>query len=151
MIKGFFLISTNIIRVVVFLIVPVFLYYKNKERLPTYLLSLLFVLSITYGLKYGLGIPRPETAAWEVVTPRFPSGHTSMAFTPILFFKFWRYKILLLTYGFIIAYSRLYFNLHVPVDIVASIVIGISIPLLFLRFEDRINQKISSLTENRKV
>ncbi len=123
----------------VFLIVPVYLYYKDRKKFPTYLVSLISVLIITYSLKYRFSISRPEDAAWEMTTPRFPSGYTAMAFIPILFFKSWKYRLPLLGYAIIVAYSRLYFNLHVPIDIVVIIGIAIFIPLIFLRFEDSIN------------
>jgi len=145
MVEKLFLISTYIVRILVFLIVPLLLYYKNKKRLPIYFVSLAFVLVITYGLKYGFGIPRPEDAAWGMVTPRFPSGHTSMAFTPILFFKSWKYRLPLLGYAIIVAYSRLYFNLHVPLDIIVSVAIAFFITFFFLSFEESIDQKFSDL------
>ncbi|MFW5945629.1 MAG: phosphatase PAP2 family protein [Candidatus Natronoplasma sp.] len=133
--------------VVVFLFVPVLLYYKDRKRFPTYLVSLVSVLIITYSLKYGFGVPRPEDAALEVITPRFPSGHTAMAFTPILFFKSWKYRLPLLGYAMIVAYSRIYFDLHVPIDIVVSVIIAFSISLFFLRYEENINQKFSDFSE----
>jgi len=140
-----FLITTYIVWVIVFLIVPLLLYCRNRNRLPTYFISLAFVLLITYGLKYGLGIPRPEDAAWEMVTPRFPSGHTSMAFTPILFFKSLKYKLSLSLYGIMVAYLRIHFNLHVPVDILVSVSIAVFTSLFFLGFEKNIIQKLSPL------
>jgi len=148
MMEELFLISTKIVLVLVFLIVPILLYYRDKKRLTTYLISISFVLAITYGLKYAFAIPRPEEAAWEMVTPRFPSGHTSMAFTPILFFKSLRYKIPLLAYALVVAYSRLYFNLHVIIDIIVSVGIAFLISLFFLRFEKGINQKLNALIDS---
>lgn len=142
MIEEFFLISTHSARLVVFLLVPGALYYKNKKRVPVYLLSLLFVLLITYGLKYGFNIPRPDSAVLDVVTPRFPSGHTSIAFTPVLFFGQWRERIPLLVYAALVAYSRLFFNVHVPIDIIVSVGISLSVSVICLNKEDYINRKL---------
>ncbi len=150
MIEEIFLISTNIVRLIVFLVVPIILYFKDEKRLVTYLISLAFVLIIIYGLKYGLGIPRPEEAAFDVMTPRFPSGHTSLAFLPILFFKSWRYRFPLLIYAIFVAYLRIHLDLHVFIDIFASIFITISIAVLFLRFKEEVYQKFDTLLRKIK-
>lgn len=144
MIEQFFFLSTNTVRIVVFLLVPIILYYRDRERLPSYLVSLFFVLVITYSLKYGLNVPRPEGAALDIITPRFPSGHTSLAFTPLLFFRSWKSKAVLLVYGVVVAYSRLYFNLHVPIDIAASVGIALCISFVSLKKKGYIRRKFHS-------
>ncbi len=147
MIEEFFLFTTHSARIVAFILVPLYLYLKDRDRLFPYLTSLFFVLLITYGLKYGLGVPRPEGALLEVVTPRFPSGHTSFVFTPILFFRSWKGKTLLLFYGAVVAYTRIYFQVHVPLDLAASMVIALTVSFVCLSRKEDINRKLGAFLE----
>lgn len=140
MLEEIFFVSTHTVRIVTFAVVPIYLFYKDRERLPTYILSLMVILLVTYGLKYGVGAPRPEAAAWEMITPRFPSGHTSLAFAPVLFIGPWKYKLPLIIYAFVVAYSRIFFDLHIPLDIATSIVIALSISALALKWEKEIGE-----------
>ncbi len=142
MIEELFLILTHSVQVVVFLAIPTYLFIKDRRRLVLYLTALFCVLLVTYGLKYATGIERPEDSAWEKVTPRFPSGHTSLAFTPLLFFKLWKQRAPLLLYASVVAYTRIHFNLHVPVDILASVVIAISVSAMVLRYKDLVLENL---------
>ncbi|MFP4117198.1 MAG: phosphatase PAP2 family protein [Candidatus Aenigmatarchaeota archaeon] len=148
MIDGLLLITTYTARFVAFFLVPLYLYYRDREKLYPYISSLFFVLVVTYGLKYGLNVPRPEGALIDVVTPRFPSGHTSIAFTPLLFFPSWKGRSLILAYGGLVAYTRIHFNVHVPVDLAASIIIALFVSYLCLSKKDYINRKLGSFLKD---
>lgn len=115
--------------------------------------SLFFVIinfSISIGLHHNLKIAfhRPRPHLWESFYPlphtySFPSGHalSSMTFTIILIILTWqtRWRWLTITLGSIfailIAWTRLYLDVHYPSDILASwqlaIATGIALNLIF--------------------
>lgn len=57
----------------------------------------------------------------------FPSGHTvsSFAVAEILSMYFNQYKLIFIGIALLIAFSRLYLNVHYPSDIISGIIIGI--------------------------
>ncbi len=147
MIDGVFLLFTHTTLLVVFLLVPLYLYYKDRDKLSSYAVSLVFVVAVVYGLKYIFMVPRPEAAAIEVLTPRFPSGHTALIFTPPLFFRRWRCRLLFLLYGLIVAYTRLHFNVHVPIDLVTSVAIALVVSSFCLWKKDNLDRTVGYLRE----
>ncbi|MCP2045912.1 phosphatase PAP2 family protein [Pontibacter sp. HSC-36F09] len=85
-------------------------------------------------LKYTIDRPRPfvthdtiEQIA-EASSPSFPSGHTAFAFTAavvlVLMFRNPALRGLLLTWAFLVAYSRLALGVHYPSDVLGSMLLG---------------------------
>ena len=74
----------------------------------------------------------------------FPSGHTYAAFalaTCLLFFhKKW--GIVALVYAVILAFSRMYFYVHYPTDIVAGIAFGVGFSFLALWITSKVWPKL---------
>lgn len=61
------------------------------------------------------------------MTYSFPSGHTfsSFAAAEILSMYFDGYKMVFIGLAFLIAFSRLYLNVHYPTDVICGIIMGI--------------------------
>ena len=61
------------------------------------------------------------------ITYSFPSGHalSSFAVAEVLSVSFSQYKFIFMGIAFLIAFSRLYLDVHYPTDVIAGIVIGI--------------------------
>ena len=117
-------------------------------------LTMIIAMAITYlvgnlFLKNVIARPRPcavDTIDLLVKNPRdysFPSGHTSNGFAgAVTIFSYYRKAgILSLLMAAVIAFSRLYFFVHYPTDILGGIVLGTLDALLAVylvkRLEDR--------------
>jgi undecaprenyl-diphosphatase len=74
-------------------------------------------------------------------THSFPSSHTSVAFTVLGIFLFFRlrYKIPVLILAFGIAISRLYLNVHYFWDVIGGIALGTGTAYLFFLIYGKIN------------
>jgi len=61
------------------------------------------------------------------ITYSFPSGHalSSFAVAEVLSMSFSQYKFIFMGIAFLIAFSRLYLDVHYPTDVIAGIIIGI--------------------------
>lgn len=140
MLERFFIVVSKITPSAVLFIVPILLYTKNKKRLLPYFLSLGISLGIVMTLKYLFYIPRPENALIEVTTPRFPSNHAAISFLLVGFFKKLKYRLPLLLFALISAYSRLYLHVHTLIDLVVGALIGFCVPYLVLLKEDRLRE-----------
>ncbi len=147
MIESIFFVLTEATRVVVFVLIPAlfFFKYKDRRRLLSYIFSLVAVLIITYSLKYAFSVPRPPGALIQTMTPRFPSGHTAMAFAPLLFLRTWKERSALLIYALIVAYTRLFFNVHLPVDLFVSFLISVSTSYIVLAKEETVVETIQKI------
>lgn len=110
---------------------------KNEDIYFVYSLikfSLIIVLLGTQFLKNTFGMPRPEFSyppqpfAFEYAYSSFPSGHTTeivaIALPLIFWFSKQKYRILLSILIAIVAFSRVWFNSHHPIDILGGVVLG---------------------------
>jgi len=131
---------TDSIVYVSLLIIPLYLWGKNKREVFLYFFVFLLDFLIVYGLKYAVGAPRPSVAMVPIPTsPSFPSMHASLGFIPLGFFfykKKWR--IPLFIYGALIAYSRVYIGVHYWVDIIAGSFIGFFLSFYIYHQRDKI-------------
>ena len=126
--------------------------YKNdnvKRIVLLCALSLLIAGGIAVLLKNAVLEPRPFVSLSNVHLliaeddpNSFPSGHTTSTFAVIsvLMFKLRNklWAVVLLFWGILIGFSRIYVGVHYPLDVLAGAIIGIVIAYLVYRYEDKI-------------
>lgn len=113
------------------------------------LLSLLIADGIALVLKTLIYEPRPFITFGNVhllVVENdpfsFPSGHTTSTFAVICFLMF-KLKnnlldVILILFGLIIGFSRIYVGVHYPFDVLAGMILGVLSAYFVYRYEDRI-------------
>lgn len=120
------------------ILISFLLFFYNKKRLLTYLITSIFTSAIVnFIIKILFHRPRPNL--WESSYPlpsdfSFPSGHAmgSMTLALTLLVVCWgsRYQILLwilaTIYVILIAWTRLYLGVHYPSDILGGWLLGIA-------------------------
>ena len=120
------------------LLLAIVLFYKNyKKDFYKIFFTSTTAMCITFALKYILKIPRPVHMLVVEDGYRFPSGHAAMAsvvMTLGIYYAYTKIKnkdirhlvyILSVVWFVLVSYSRLYLQVHYPVDILASLFIGI--------------------------
>jgi undecaprenyl-diphosphatase len=92
---------------------------------------------ITFVLKYTLKIPRPVYMLVAEDGYRFPSGHATMASVVMslgIYYAYTQIKnkdvrhivyILSVAWFLLVSYSRLYLQVHYPVDVITAGLIGV--------------------------
>lgn len=111
---------------VVIATLAIFLVAKRKEKTFKYIASAAAVAAITLVLKWIVARQRPDMTS----DSSFPSGHTSFIFTSLFFFDKKAVKIIWLILSCMFAFTRIWFNLHYPSDIVFGAILGFYIPFL---------------------
>lgn len=114
-----------------------FLYVQGyRKQVDMIVFSSCLAMFITYTLKYTLAIPRPLSALVLETDGRFPSGHATMAAVVMglgIYYGNTIHRvglrravyILSVLWFCVIAYSRLYLKVHVPIDVFAGGLIGV--------------------------
>lgn len=122
------------------LLIPLYLWNKDRKILFLYCLSLLSGIFIVYLMKITIAVPRPEFGLITIPsTPSFPSMHALLGLIPAgFFFYIKKYRIPLIAYGILIAYSRILLGVHYWPDILAGASIGFWLPLIFFHYRERI-------------
>lgn len=122
------------------LIVGFYIFDKKKEAKIlsiTYLFS--EIISIT--LKYVFLRPRPSLGLVGVITPSFPSAHTTLAFSSaFVLSKIFneRKKKYFYSLAVMVAISRLYLGAHFLSDVIVGGILGILIGIFIIKCKDRI-------------
>jgi undecaprenyl-diphosphatase len=147
------------VSIVVSIYVCVWLpFHKNKPmaRLQSLAQGLELFLSTTATaiimlvLKVVIAAPRPFTVLSNVhvLLPNergysFPSGHASITFAiaTVVYFYHKRLGIFLYLFSLLVALSRIYVGVHYPIDVLAGILLGLVIPILFHLFFKTLHRK----------
>lgn len=122
-------------------------------------LTMMIAMAITYlvgnlFLKNVIARPRPCAVDTSVILKipfpseySFPSGHTSNGFAgAVTIFSYYRMAgILSLIMAAVIAFSRLYFFVHYPTDILGGIVLGTLDALLAVYIVKRLEDRAEAL------
>lgn len=128
------------------ILIALILYIKNYKKV---FYEVIFIavtaMFITMILKYLLKIPRPEAMLILEDGYRFPSGHATMAgviMSLLIYYshehikdKYIRYAVYVcaVAWYLLVSYSRLYLNVHYPIDVIAGGIIGILSTILVLK------------------
>ncbi len=104
-------------------------FIENKKPSLKLFLALIVTSLITIVLKVLIGRERPN-----YLSHSFPSGHSGLSFTPIIFLK--RFKIFWIIIACYIAISRIYLNQHYSSDVIAGAIIGYGIGDLIKHFKN---------------
>lgn len=111
------------------------------------LFALIIAGLISAGLKILVQEPRPYTIlehARQLIIPTepnsFPSGHTasSLSIITVLVTSFKQNNILvalLILFGFLIGFSRIYVGVHYPFDVIAGAVVGVLSGVVVLKYK----------------
>ncbi|MBA5249598.1 MAG: undecaprenyl-diphosphatase, partial [Gammaproteobacteria bacterium] len=135
----------------------VYLYFviKNHNEVMVAFLSTVFALSINYiiGLMYFHNRPFMDnigiTLKTHTADSSFPSDHTTFVFaiiSALLLFKSTR-KIaaILLPFGVISSFARVFEGIHYPLDIVSGLVVGFVSAVIVYNLRHRINHAFTKL------
>ncbi|MCK4634701.1 MAG: phosphatase PAP2 family protein [Candidatus Aenigmarchaeota archaeon] len=122
------------------LFIPFYLWGNDRKKLLLYVICISINLGVVYFLKTIIAVPRPPFALISIPsTPSFPSMHASLGMLPAGFFFYNRkYRVLLLIYGILIAYSRVLLGVHYWIDIVVGASIGFVVPILIFYRKEKI-------------
>ncbi|SFV85266.1 Bacitracin transport permease protein BCRC [hydrothermal vent metagenome] len=144
--------------VLIAFVVYIYFVMKNKNEAIFAFLSVVLALLINYiiGLVYfhnrpfmdGIGV----TLKTHVADSSFPSDHTTFIFaiiSSLLLFKPTR-KIaaILLPFGIISSFARVFEGVHYPLDIVGAIIVGLISALIIYKIKYRINCDIFKIKNN---
>jgi len=130
----FFTWVSYVISLILVLLVmtSLFMWEENKKDwiIPLWF-SCLMAFIITYAIKFIVARERPEEIIYlfGLQDYSFPSAHAAVSFAaiPILDEEYPQLKWFWIAFASVVAFSRLYLNLHFVSDVVAGIIIGYAI------------------------
>lgn len=133
--------SYTTIAVVMLIITSLFLYQaKKKKMIGPLCASFIVSVIISYIIKLIVQRERPFGVVMKVPVLgftdfSFPSSHSASAFSTIAIFdaEFKRIKVFWMVFAGIIAFSRVYFAVHYPSDVLFGAILGYFVGLLFSR------------------
>lgn len=123
-------------------------------------IALAFVVG-ELGLKTLIARPRPFTVRPDIVLSidipsgtSFPSGHSSSVFagTTVLLARDKRFGIPALVVALLVVFSRLYYYVHYPSDIIAGMLLGIlsAVVLMIVFRKTGLERRIDSIGSKKK-
>ncbi|UCD20750.1 MAG: phosphatase PAP2 family protein [archaeon] len=109
------------------IVIMFFIIIKNKDKLfPRFIISFIIVSVITLILKNVVGRVRPLGQDLK----SFPSGHATVIFSTFPFLKNKIVRIVWFTFAILLVFTRVYFQIHYPSDVMAGFIIGYGIGLI---------------------
>lgn len=118
-------------------------FQKKREWIPTLWAAFLSAIVIASLIKLGVGRPRPVGVEFlpfiNIVSYSFPSLHTTVIVTiaTVLEKEYPGIKWFWLIIIAIIAFDRLYSQVHYLSDVAAGAILGFSIGLIYIRLEEK--------------
>jgi undecaprenyl-diphosphatase len=135
---------------IIWIIISVIMLIKRRTRKVGITILLALLLGLIFGeiiLKPTVGRLRPflKYAGFESVISNlssysFPSGHTTSSFAAaaVIYIKKIKYRMVYIILALLIAFSRIYFTVHYPSDIVGGIILGLICAYLATQFERKV-------------
>ena len=131
------------IVLVVVLLIPSLIFYNRDKKLFR-LLILTFAISFIFSfiLKLIVLRQRPNEILYypltNIIDYSFPSMHSMIVFSllPLLLNYLPKQKSFWITFAFLVAFSRIYFNFHYLSDVVFGAVIGYFIGKILVEFHE---------------
>ncbi|MDD1474922.1 phosphatase PAP2 family protein [Dolichospermum sp. ST_sed4] len=135
--------STTVLAIFTVILLAIFFIKKNKKifLIPVALCVLTIIVKI---LKDVVARPRPEYMLQLPMLPysqySFPSGHTAAAFllAVLLSKQYPKYKFLFYSIAILVGLSRIYLGLHYLSDVIASVLLGTLLGVLFVYKEKEV-------------
>lgn len=127
----FLFIEKNLIFYPMIILIPVcIILWKRKKLILPFIISAAVSALITLGLKYFFARPRPLNTEFD----SFPSGHATQAFMPLPFLRKSKLiSIIWLIFACLLAFTRVWFNLHYLSDIIAGSTVGYFVSVAVMR------------------
>ena len=127
------------------------IYKEKRKRIPYIWLTIAIVSIIVELLKLLIVRPRPELIGnYSVKGSSFPSGHSALIFSPVAMLskEFPKFKIFIVSFALLVAFSRLYLGVHYLSDIIAGSLLGYLIGYLVPKIENKI---VPTIKKQRSV
>jgi undecaprenyl-diphosphatase len=129
-------------------IVMTIYFFAKKKKLLGLWASIISIGALSYLLKIFINRPRPYemqniSSLINVSLSSFPSGHSMIVFSivPFLVKNFSKQKHYFWAIALLVAFSRIYLNVHYLSDIVAGAFLGYLIGSIFSELEDKYKWK----------
>jgi len=127
---------------VLLVMTSLFMWEENKKDwiIPMWF-AMIFALILTYVLKFIVARERPMLPMTTFGFPdfSFPSAHAAMTFSvvPILDKEYPALKWFWITFAVIVAFSRLYLEVHFLSDVIAGALVGYSVSKAVIYFKKK--------------
>lgn len=130
------------------LLIPLHLWGGDRRKLLLYAICLSSTLAIVYFIKLMTGVPRPSFAMVPLPPmTSFPSLHAALGMLPVgFFFCIEKYRLPLLIYGLLIAYSRVLLGVHYWIDILVGAFLGFAITYIICRRQESVYKLLKGKT-----
>ncbi len=115
---------------------------RKREWIPTLWASFIVSSLLCLALKAVVARERPHEAVELLVLSTaysFPSLHTAASFAavPILDLEFPRFKWFWIIFALVVAFSRIYLNVHYLSDVIGGMVLGFAVSHFFVFIEKK--------------
>lgn len=136
--------TTNLSAILIIITTLFLLEKKNREWVFPLWASLMVSIAIAFAIKLVIARPRPmelQNALLSALNFSFPSMHAMVAFAalPILNKEFAGIKWFWILFASLVAFSRVYLNLHFLSDVVFGAFLGYFIGVFIVRIEEKYN------------
>ncbi len=137
------LISYLGIAAIIFIFSTCLLFLHNKKKIKALWLSFAVTTALVFLLKIIVNRARPFTlglntlnllirSSYTTWNSSFPSSHSAIAFAALPFFE-GKLKYYWFVFSCLIAFSRVFFALHYPSDVIAGALIGYAVSITFTK------------------